>query len=240
MATALVTGAGRGLGLEFARQYAVDGWQVIACARSPGSATALLDIADASCGRVQVHALDVGDPAAIERLAAQLRGCAIDVLINNAGTMGNASYARQAVAADRFGSCDFADWQQVLRINTVAPLKMAEAFVAHVAQSEQRKIVSLTSILSSIGSNTLGGLYSYRASKAALNAIMRSLSIDLGRRYNIVAIPIHPGWARTDMGGAQANVDPATSVQGMRAVIAGLTQERSGRFWMYDGTELPW
>jgi NAD(P)-dependent dehydrogenase (short-subunit alcohol dehydrogenase family) len=240
MPTVLITGAGRGIGLEFTRQYAAAGWHVLACARTPRVATALLDLAASHGATVEVHALDVSDHAAIDALAATLAGRAIDVLINNAGTMGKANYAKQGVTADRFGSSDFSDWASMLRVNAMAPMKMSEAFVTNVARSEQKKIVSLTSILASIAGNTLGGLYSYRVSKVALNAIMRSMALDLGRKYQILAIPIHPGWTRTDMGGAHASIDPATSVSGMRAVIAGLNKEQTGRFWMYDGSELPW
>jgi NAD(P)-dependent dehydrogenase (short-subunit alcohol dehydrogenase family) len=128
----------------------------------------------------------------------------------------------------------------IFRINTFAPMKMAEAFVDHVAGSEHKKIVALTSILGSMAENRLGGLYAYRASKAALNAIMRSLSIDLGRKHGIIVAPIHPGWVRTAMGGPRAEISPEESVAGCCRVIAGLTKEGSGRFWMYNGSELPW
>ena len=159
MPTVLVTGAGRGIGLEFARQYAADGWQVLACVRSPQHATALQELARAAPAAVEVLALDVGEHASIDALAAQLGARPIDVLINNAGTMGKANFAKQGFTADRFGSSDFSDWASVFRINAFAPMKMAEAFVAHVARSEQKKIVSLTSVLGSIGRNALGGLY---------------------------------------------------------------------------------
>lgn len=240
MPTVLVTGASRGLGLELVRQYAADGWTVLACARRPADARELARVAAAAADRVQVHALDLCDFAQIDALAAQLADRAIDVLLNCAGTMGAGSFAKQGLAMARFGSSDFADWERVFRINAFAPMKMAEAFVEHVARSEQRKIVALTTVLSSMARNSVGGLYPYRASKAALNAIMRSLAIDLGRRYGILAAPVHPGWARTEMGGPSADIDPATSVSGVRQVIAALTTERAGRFWMYNGTELPW
>jgi NAD(P)-dependent dehydrogenase (short-subunit alcohol dehydrogenase family) len=119
-------------------------------------------------------------------------------------------------------------------------MKMAEAFVQQVARSGQKKIVSLTSIVGSIAKNNVGSLYSYRGSKAALNAVMKSLAIDLGRKHQIIAIPLHPGWARTEMGGPKADIDATTSVAGMRAVIAGLDKSKAGRFWMYNGEELPW
>ena len=240
MPTVLVTGAGRGLGLEFAKQYAADGWQVIATVRDPSRAVALVELARSNVDRIEVLPLDLLDHASIDALAARLGARAIDVLLNSAGTMGRGSFAEQGLSFGKFGSSDFADWEQVFRVNAFAPMKMAEAFVAHVARSQQKKIVALTSIVGSIAKNQIGGLYAYRASKAALNAIMHSLAIDLGRKYQIVAAPIHPGWARTEMGGPRADIDAATSVAGIRTVIAGLDKEKAGRYWMYDGSELPW
>lgn len=245
MPTVLVTGAGRGLGLEFARQYAADGWQVIATVRDPASVPQLDALVAAQAGRVRVERLDVADHASIDALAARLRApdgapLPIDVLINSAGTMGSGNFAQQGLAFGRFGKSDFADWEYVFRVNVIGPMKMAEAFVQHVAASELRRLVSLTSIIGSITKNEIGGLYAYRATKAALNAVMRSLAIDLGRKHQILAAPIHPGWVRTDMGGPRADLDAATSVAGIRQVVAGLDPDKAGRFWMYDGTELPW
>ncbi|MBK6599674.1 MAG: SDR family oxidoreductase [Proteobacteria bacterium] len=240
MPTVLVTGANRGLGLELVRQYRDDGWHVIACARKPAAATELQKLAAAQTERVEIHALDVTDFAAVDGLAAALRGRAIDVLLNNAGTMGAQSFATVGLEAGKFGAADFTDWAQTFRINTFAPMKMAEAFVEHVARSDQKKIVSISSIVGSIAKNNVGGLYAYRASKAALNAIMHSMGIDLARSHGICAVPLHPGWARTDMGGERADIDAVASVTGMRKVIAALALEKAGRFYMYDGSELPW
>ena len=118
-------------------------------------------------------------------------------------------------------------------------MKMAEAFLPHVAASAGKTIVTLTSVVGSMASNLIGGLYAYRSSKAAANAVMKSMSVDL-KRHGIIALPMHPGWARTDMGGPKAPVEPAESVAGMRRVIAALAPEDAGRFLQYDGTELPW
>ena len=239
MATVLITGAGRGLGLEFTRQYAADGWSVLACCRDPARSAELEALTRAAAGRIRAFALDVGDHASIDALAEQLAGSPVDVLINNAGTMGAQSFAGQGMQAQRFGQSDYEDWIRTFHVNTLAPLKMAEAFVEHVAASAQKKIVTLSSVIASIGSNNLGGLYAYRSTKAAVNAIMRSMALDLARR-SIIAVPIHPGWAATEMGGPNAPLRPQHSVAGMRQVIATLTKEKSGRFWQYDGTELPW
>ena len=228
MPTVLVTGASRGLGLELVRQYAADGWEVLACARQPEGATELVALAAQGKGRIERHVLDLDDLATIDALAARLEGRPIDVLLNSAGTMGRGS------------SSDFDDWATVLRVNVMGPMKMAEAFVEHVAASRQKKIVALSSVIGSIASNRIGSLYAYRASKAALNAVMRSLSIDLQKSHGIHVAPIHPGWVRTDMGGPRADIDAPASVAGIRKVIDALDAERAGRFWMYDGTELPW
>jgi NAD(P)-dependent dehydrogenase (short-subunit alcohol dehydrogenase family) len=240
MPTVLVTGAARGLGLELVRQYAADGWTVLAGVRAPARAGELAALADGARGRVEVHALDLDDHGSVDALAARLAGRPIDVLLNSAGTMGQGSFAAEGIAFGRFGTSDFDDWGQVFRVNVMGPMKMAEAFVGHVAASDQKKIVALTSVIGSIARNTVGSLYAYRASKAALNAVMRSLSIDLRKTHGILAAPIHPGWVRTDMGGSRADIDAPTSVAGIRNVIAGLDGARAGRFWMYDGSELPW
>jgi NAD(P)-dependent dehydrogenase (short-subunit alcohol dehydrogenase family) len=239
MPTVLITGAGRGLGLELAEQYAADGWRVLACARTPQS-PALQALLRGCAGRASAHGLDVTDHAAVDALAKSVAGTPIDVLLNCAGTMGAGSFATQGPGFGRFGSSDYADWLEVFRLNVLAPMKMAEAFVEHVAASEQKKIVTLTSILGSMTKNSFGGLYAYRASKAAVNAIMRSMAIDLGKSHGIIAAPLHPGWVRTDMGGPRADIDAVTSATGMRGVIAALTPARAGRYWMYNGEELPW
>jgi NAD(P)-dependent dehydrogenase (short-subunit alcohol dehydrogenase family) len=176
-----------------------------------------------------VHPLDVLDHAGIDRLAGQLRSTPIDVLINNAGVGG----------AQKFGAANYELWIETFRVNTLGPMKVAEAFVQHVASSSEKKIVTLTSVMGSIAQNNLGGMYGYRSTKAAANAVVKSWSIDL-KRHGITAIAMHPGWVRTDMGGSRATLDVATSVTGMRQVIAGLKREHSGRFLGYDGDEIPW
>lgn len=239
MPTVLLTGASRGIGLEFVRQYAADGWRIHACARDPDSAAGLQALAAQAAGNVIVHALDVSDFAAIDALARRLQGVPVDVLLNCAGWMGSRSADRGGVSVDQFGNSDYAEWDTMFRVNSFAPMKMAEAFVGHVAAGEQRRIVSLTSRMGSIGDNSSGGYYAYRASKAALDAITRSQAIDLAK-HGILAVVVHPGWVRTDMGGDKAPLEPATSVRAMRKLIAQLTPEKTGRFWNYDGKELPW
>lgn len=225
----LITGANRGIGLEFVRQYAADGWRVMACCRDPQGAAALNALAASSGDQVTVHALDVADFSQIERLAATLQGQAIDVLINNAGYYPQSS----------FGKIDYAAWDQAFRINTMAPMKMVECFVEHVARSGLRKIVTLSSKMGSLADNGSGGSYLYRTSKAAANMVMKSLAIDLKPR-GIALSTLHPGWVKTDMGGPDALITPQQSVAGMRAVIAALSLQNAGRFIAYDGQEIPW
>lgn len=240
MPVVLITGANRGLGLEFVRQYSALGWEVIACARRPQAAAELAALAAAAGGRVTIEQLDVTDHASIDAVARRLDGRAIDVLLNSAGTMGRGSRSAADFPAERFGGLDYADIAEIFRVNVIGPLKMTEAFVGHVARSAQKKCVALSSIVGSIAGNRSGGLYGYRASKAALNAVMTSLAIDLGREPGLIVATIHPGWVRTEMGGPRADIDADESVAGVIDVIAGLDAGKAGRFWRYDGAELPW
>ncbi len=225
MPTVFISGANRGLGLEFARQYARDGWRVIATSRSLDKAGALRALGSS----VAVHALEVTDFAAVAALARALDGESIDVLIANAGIYG----PRDMTAA----SIDAAGWGETFRVNTMAPLALAAAFQAQVARSAQRKAVAITSRLGSIAANTEGGLYAYRSSKAALNAVWRSFALD---HRDIIATVLHPGWVRTDMGGQSAPLGPEESVAGLRRVIASLEAADSSGFIGYDGKPIPW
>ncbi len=224
MPTVLITGASRGLGLEFCRQYAVEGWQVIAVCRRPAEAAELARLG------VRVEAADVADPVSVQDLARRLAGQPIDVLINNAGVFGG----RQSL-----GDVDLADWQQVLAVNCLGPYVMAEAFLPHLEAGGRKLLANVTSQMGSIADNSSGGYYAYRSSKAALNAVVKSLSIDL-RPRGIAAILLHPGWVQTDMGGPGAPLTPPESVRGMRAVIDGAGMAQSGRFLGYDGQDIPW
>jgi NAD(P)-dependent dehydrogenase (short-subunit alcohol dehydrogenase family) len=191
MPSALITGANRGLGLEFARQYLDDGWQVYAACRDPKSASELRRLADASDHKLRVIALDVTNSTSVKAAAAELEGRAIDVLINNAGVGGPRGQS--------IGNIDYETWAHVLDVNTLGPMRVAEAFVDNVAQSERKLIVTITSGMGSIGDNTSGGAFAYRSSKAAVNMVMHSLAIDLAPR-GITCVVINPGWVRTDMG----------------------------------------
>ena len=237
MPTVLITGANRGLGLELARQYAGDGWRVLACARNP-DAGPLAALAGEQPG-VSRHALEVTDASSVGALAVSLEGTPIDVLLNVAGVMHRRHDTADGTPRPAFGAFDYDDWARVLAVNVLGQARVAEALVDHVAASDQKKIVTLSSELGSVGGNKSGGLYAYRSSKAAVNAMMKSMAIDLAPR-GIIAVPMHPGWVRTDMGGPKAPLSAEESAAGMRRVIAGLTLADSGRFLQWDGQELPW
>ena len=217
MPTVLITGANRGIGLEFARTFAADGWTVHACCRQPDKAAALKALA----GDVAVHRLDVTDGLQVAGLARELADRPIDLLLNNAGIYGPRT---------GFGETDYDEWAPVFRVNTMAPLRMAERFVAQVARSERRLIANVSSKMGSIGDNSRGGNYIYRSSKAALNMVVKSLSADLAGR-GIAVVAFHPGWVQTDMGGPEAAITVAESVAGMRAVIERLGPADNGKFF---------
>jgi NAD(P)-dependent dehydrogenase (short-subunit alcohol dehydrogenase family) len=231
MATVLVTGANRGLGLEFCKQYASEGWEVLACCRMPQAASELTRIAE-RYPRVSVFALDVGDFAQIEQLAAQLHDTSIDVLINNAGVYGD-SQGRE------FGQLDYQAWTKTLAVNVQAPVKMAEAFLPHLKRGDKKLLIAISSLMGSIADNSSGGSIIYRSSKAALNAAMKSIAIEL-KEQTVGVLIFHPGWVKTDMGGENAPLEATQSVAGMRQIISAFSLEQSGSFIKYDGTPMPW
>lgn len=232
MHTVLITGANRGIGLEFCRQYAAEGWRVLACSRDPDKADALARLAVLYPGLIALHTLDVADHAQIERLAQELGSESIDLLINNAGIYPDSDTLG-------FGHTDYAEWLQAFRINTMATLKMAETFAPHLARGKQKVIVAITSKMGSIADNVGGGSYLYRSSKAALNMVVKSLAIDL-KPGGIIAVVFHPGWVQTDMGGPNAMIPAEQSVSGMKQMIGRLTAADSGKFFGYDGQAIPW
>ncbi|GBG14662.1 short-chain dehydrogenase [Novimethylophilus kurashikiensis] len=230
MPTLLITGANRGLGLEFVKQYAADGWNVLACCRAPVDAVELNAIATSSAGLVSLHALDVSDLTAIDRLAGEISQ-PLDLIISNAGIYPDRSGG--------FGHTDYAAWDLAFRVNTMATLKLAEAFIGHLERGEGKVFAAVSSKMGSLEDNTSGGHYLYRSSKSAVNMVVKSLAIDLAPR-GIKAIVLHPGWVLTDMGGPNAMIDTTTSISGMRKVLSRVTPNDSGRFISYDGTEIGW
>lgn len=221
MPTVVVTGANRGLGLEFARQYAADGWSVIATCRDPDQAQELAALA----GDIRIERLDVADWDALETFGETLAVESLDVLICNAGIGG-------------WGEAEPDPWLRALAVNCIAPTMLARALVDGVERASG-KIVAITSKMGSIADNMSGGSIVYRSSKAALNAAWRSLAIDWKDRDVAVAM-LHPGWVQTDMGGRNALITAEESVAGLRRVIETLGRDTSGAFLDYRGEAIAW
>ena len=214
MPTALITGTGRGLGKELARQYAAEGWRVIGTERR----------------ETAEFRLDVTDRSQISQLAKKLKGEPIDLLFCNAGISGKKGMAP--------GSFDFESWEEVLRVNLLGPAALAEALLDNVAASNRKMIAMMSSRLGSIAESS-GMTLPYATSKAALNMLVKGLAATLAGR-GIIVVALSPGWVRTDMGGEHAPLAPETSVQGLRKVIGGLKSADSGKFLSYDGSEIRW
>jgi NAD(P)-dependent dehydrogenase (short-subunit alcohol dehydrogenase family) len=230
MPSVLVTGANRGIGLEWCRQYAEADWRVFATCRQPAAADELHELAQRHL-RLSVHRLDVTGPESVAALHAELQSEAIDVLVNNAGV-----YLEKY---EPIRALDFDSWRQTLEVNTLGPMRVTEALVDLVAKSRRRLVVSMTSHMGSIAEISVPGDTYYRSSKAALNAAMKGLSIALGE-HGVGVLLLHPGWVRTRMGGRDAPLMPDESVAGMRHLVDRFSMNMSGRFFRYNGTEIPW
>lgn len=227
----LITGTSRGIGLEMVRYAMERGWRVFACCRHPHQAEALLKVAALAPERISVHIADLAELATLQALAYELRNESIDMLINNAGIYGPDQ--------NQFGGVDVAGWQQAFAINCIAPLKLSEALCELVASSEKKIIACLSSKMASMDDNGSGGSYIYRSSKAALNAVVKSMAVDLKPR-GIKAVALHPGWVKTDMGGSNAEISTRESVSQMFATLLALSDKDSGRFIDIDGSDIPW
>ncbi len=221
--TILIAGANRGLGLEFARQYAADGDEVIATCRRPAEASELRRVG------VRIEPLDTADAASVAALKAKLGEQPLDVLICNAGVYGPRSETLADLPTE--------DFDLVMRTNVLGPLRLTLAFADNVA-STRGVMAFLSSRMGSIGSMSSSSGIAYRASKAALNAVVRAAALELGRR-GVRVLALHPGWVRTDMGGPQATLTPQESVAGMKHVIAHASPKHGG-FYDNTGTEIPW
>lgn len=226
MPTVLITGANRGIGLELARQYAAEGWRVIATCRNPGAADDLNGVD----GDIDVYPLDVDDPSTLDALVTSLKGQEIDVLFNNAGININ--------KVPSIGDIDYDAWAKTMATNVFAPIRVAWAFRDNVLASSMKVMAFTSSLMASIERNG-GGNAVYRSSKTALNMAAHCLSLELADRGVIVAL-LHPGHVRTDMGGPSAPVTADQSAAGLRDVISKLTPEDNGCFRNYDGTDFPW
>ncbi|RCU48849.1 SDR family oxidoreductase [Corallincola luteus] len=229
--TIMITGANRGIGLAFVEKYLQQGDQVIACCRHPGEAHQLHSLKRIHKDQLQMHTLDVDAPESIEQLANKLSTARIDILINNAGVYGPKGSVLGEISQN--------DWQKVFTTNAIAPLLVCQAFQQQVAQSQQKIMVCISSKMGSMADNSSGGSYIYRSSKAALNAVVKSLALDL-YNHEIKIVALHPGWVQTEMGGANALISTTKSVDSMVRVIENIDENQIGRMLNYDGTVIPW
>ena len=232
MPSVLITGANRGIGLEFTRQYAAEGWTVIATCRNP-IGVGPIGVGELATidGDIQVHGLDVANGAQLERLGADLAGVDIDLLINNAGIYGERINGPAGL--------DEAEWLECFRINSIAPLNVARTFLPNVARTKG-KIATISSVLGSIAeAGPHSASYPYRTSKAAVNMVMHVFAQEVADQ-GVTVLMFHPGWVQTDMGGADAAITTAQSVTGLRDVIAAKGMAETGGFYAFDGRDIPW
>ena len=229
METILITGANRGIGLALVSRYLAAGSQVVATCRSPEYAQALKSLQEANAS-LEILPLDTTSETQTQQLVTSLSGREIDVLINNAGVMGG----------DRQGlqNMDYAAWSDAFAVNTMAPFRLSVALLDNLLAAERPRIITVSSQMGALARQSKGALI-YRSSKAAVNKTMQVLALEL-ESQGIIVCPVHPGWVQTDMGGAQADITPAQSADGLYQLIAQLDASKSGRFWRFDGSEHPW
>lgn len=228
MANVAITGAGRGIGLELAKQYAENGDRVFALVRQPESASALNALAETSGGKVTVHKMDVGDDASVAAGAADTGSEPIDVLLNVAGVTGP--------MGSQLEKADWAAWDDAFNVMVKGPLRVMQAFLPRL-----RKGAKVINVTSQLGASTwpTGGFYAYGATKAALNRMMRSVAMDVKDRGIVIGL-VHPGWVQTDMGGPNAEITAQESASGIRKVTEDWTLDKSGDFYRWNGEEHPW
>ena len=226
MPTVLVTGASRGLGREFCRQYAAGGWRVLATMRNPDTAVPF------EREGIERYRLDVSDRNRILDLARELEGTAIDLLINNAGLWAGDE-------GEGFGGFSDARWMEQFHVHTLGTMATCEAFASHVAASTKKLIVQISSGNGSLSREENPSYYPYNTTKAALNMITRGMAFDL-RERGVTVVALSPGFVATDMSGPVADLTPEESVSAMRALIEGLGPEDSGGFRRYTGDVYPW
>lgn len=237
----LVTGSNRGIGLELVRLYLQQAdTTIFATCRQPASAAALNALADQHPGRLKIFQLDVTDQASINEALSQIstETDGLEMLVNNAGILPGGMEATEANAAT-FGFLEAAAVQEVFRVNTVAPLMIAQAFSGLLRQGVHPRLINVSSNAGSITSREAGIHYSYAASKAALNMISRGLASDF-QADGVIVISIHPGWIHTDMGGSNASLSPDETLPTMVRVMDNLTMDDTSTFFKWDGTRLPW
>ena len=230
MANILVTGANRGIGIEFVGQYLNEGNEVIATYRNENSSMDLIKMGNER-SNLKLLQLDVSSNKSLNSFAENLGDSPIDIFINNAGVYGPRNSS--------FGNVDEENWIPAIKINAIAPILLTQLIIKNIRSGADKKLIYITSKMGSIDDNKGGGAYVYRSSKTALNSVVKSLSVDLENEGMTVAL-IHPGWVKTDMGGPSALIDKDTSVRGMTEVISNLDISSTGNFYNYDGSIIPW
>ena len=230
MTNVVITGANRGLGLGFVKNYLGKNVDVVSTTRDLKSSKELLALKEKFPNNLEIFELDLLKESAGETLANFLGERPIDILINNAG-VGSTNQYFEAVSPK--------PWLEVLKVNLIAPLMITQSIINNVKKGSDKKIYFLSSQLGSIGDNASGGMYIYRSSKTGLNQVVKSLSVDL-KPQGITVVSLHPGWVKTDMGGPNAPVSIDESIEGMMQVIDSTDIRDTGRFLNYDGKELPW
>ncbi len=234
--TVLVTGASRGLGLEYCRQMAAAGWQVLACARDPGRSPGLREVADSNPGRVRILGLDVVDDGNVEVLARNLLGTPVDMLINNAGTFGPEG-SPGGMRYQSLAHMDYAIWREILEVNLLAPFRLTVALAPSLRLAVRPVVVMLSSDLGSIANNRMGHSHAYRTSKAGLNMLTRGIANEW---RDLIIVSIAPGWCKTELGGEEAEIDPAESVRAQLQTFARLNASHSGQFLDRFGDQVAW
>ena len=247
MATLIITGANRGIGLGLVKVYLENHWRVIATCRNPETATELMTLKEKYVEKISIVTMDVNDQTQIDAALKRVNGVPIDLLINNAGSVemekyGSGAYEKiDGIPIDDpdLRKYDYEEWESVLRTNILGPARVTGSFIDNLKQPEHSIVVMMTSGLASVSNTWQAGRYAYRTSKAALNMLMRS-SGEWLESYGITAVAISPGWTRTDMGGPNASNSIEQAANGIFQVITGISSDDAGKFLNFDGTTLPW
>lgn len=234
--TVLVTGANRGLGLEYCRQLAAEGWQVLACARNPDRSPALAALAAASGDRVRLIRLDVSSEDDVAGLARELGQTPLDMLINNAGTFGPEG-SPGGMRYQSLAHMDYAIWRDILEVNLLAPFRLTVALAPSLRLAARPVVVMLSSDLGSIANNRMGQSHAYRTSKAGLNMLTKGIANEW---RDIIIVSMAPGWCKTELGGEEAEIDPAESVRAQIQTFAALNSSHSGQFLDRFGSPVAW
>jgi NAD(P)-dependent dehydrogenase (short-subunit alcohol dehydrogenase family) len=228
--TVFITGSNRGLGLEFTKQLSKKNYAVFGCCRNIQSATDLMKLTK-RFPYIKIFQGDINNNLDLEAIAEEIGQQPIDILINNAGISGNNNETLESLSEDNF--------LEVFKTNTIAPLRVIKCLYKNILAGQEKKIVNISSGMGSISQNTSGGFYTYRSSKAALNALIKALAIDL-QKEGIKMLLLHPGWVKTDMGTNQAPLTPEQSIEGMLQVIESYIGNEPAPFLNYKGETIPW